>query len=128
MNNKRDTASALAGILKAKRQPESPQMPDPAPEPEAVEDHIDPPAPATAVPNTPPPSPAPIVPPAIEEKPQQVPGRTGKFRDPNYSQHSIYLKKGTHKRVKRLLEDEDTGQDFSMLVQELLEQWLRSHT
>lgn len=50
--------------------------------------------------------------------------RVGKYRDPNFHHYGVYLRKDTHKRVKRRLEDTDVGKDLSELVQELLDQWL----
>lgn len=122
MSSKRDTASALAGILKAKRGEEAPPSPAPPPEPATVRiEPVEPPSPA--------PVPAPASEPTANQRKRSAPqGQTGKYRDPNYTQHSIYLRKGTQKKVRRELEDEETGQDFSELVQELLEQWLKSRT
>jgi hypothetical protein len=120
MSKKPDTASALAGILRAKRGDESEGAPTP---PEAS-------APVTAAPT--PPSPAlPATPsvavasPAISEKKT----RGGKSSNKaTFSQFSVYLRKETRKKVGRALEDAETGQDFSDLVQSLLEQWLKSRT
>jgi hypothetical protein len=107
MSRKPDTAAALAGILKAKRGDDHPVVSAP-------------PAAAPAAPEIqPPPSPAPAA--AVERK-----GRGGKSSDPNYSQFSVYLPKLLRKKVGRALDDADTGQDFSELVQELLQQWLAS--
>jgi hypothetical protein len=52
--------------------------------------------------------------------------RTGKRDDPNYHQCGLYIRKTTHKRARRRLEDTQPGKDMSELVQELLEQWLES--
>lgn len=121
MSKKADTASALAGILRAKRgddvtAPESaPGMSDPTP--------IDQPPPSPA-PLPRPPSP---VTPRVERPPPRR--RAGKCSDKaNYSQCSVYLRKDTRKKVKRALDDLDTGRDFSELVQELLEKWLTVRT
>lgn len=119
MSKKPDTASALAGILKAKRGDQSPAA-----------------AAATAAESLPaepespiPPSPAPV-PAAAVETPQPAPKRSrgGKSSDPNYDQYSVYLLKATRKKVNRALVDDDTEMDFSGLVQMLLEQWLASRT
>jgi hypothetical protein len=119
MSKKPDTASALAGILQAKR----------------GDDRADNPAPPLAVPPEPEthplPSPAPLPPAAMPatEKPQAAirKARSGKSSDKaNYSQYSVYLRKSIRKKVGRALDDADTGQDFSELVEELLEQWLAS--
>ena len=48
----------------------------------------------------------------------------GKNRDPNYHQCGLYIRKTTHKRARRKLEDTQPDKDMSDLVQELLEQWL----
>jgi hypothetical protein len=121
MSKKPDTASALASILKAKR----------------GDDRPDTPAPSTAIPaeaeTPPPPSPALPSAPASVGIPNAATlpakGRGGKSSDKaNYSQYSVYLRKDTRKKVGRALDDAETGQDFSELVQELLEQWLASRT
>jgi hypothetical protein len=121
MTKKQDTATALAGILKAKRGDETSAAPagamvTPAAEPETPS----------------PPSPAlPVIPPRVETTKAETPavkGRGGKSSDPNYSQYSVYLRKGIRKKVGRALDDADTGQDFSELVEELLEKWLASRT
>ena len=103
MSKKPNTASALASILQAKRNGE--------------------------VTSAPPPSPAPVVAPPTIEAPPPSKGRGGKSSDKaNYSQYSVYLRKDTRKKVGRALDDAETGQDFSELVQELLEQWLAART
>jgi hypothetical protein len=103
MSKKPDTASALASILRARRSEEAETPP--------------------------PPSPAPVLtPPTVEASPPSK-GRGGKSSDKaNYSQYSVYLRKDTRKKVGRALDDAESGQDFSELVQELLEQWLASST
>ena len=107
MSKKPDTATALASILRAKRVDEgtTPLNPSPAPV---------------------------LAPPVVEARqaePARPKGRGGKSSDKaNYSQYSVYLRKDTRKKVGRALDDAETGQDFSELVQELLEQWLKSST
>ncbi len=120
MSKKPDTASALAGILKAKRGDDEAAVQAPSvavrPEPETPRH----PSPALL----PPASPAAANPSATQGK-----TRNGKSSDKaNYSQYSVYLRKDTRKKVGRALDDADTGQDFSELMQELLEQWLASRT
>lgn len=120
MSKKPDTASALAGILKAKRGDDPPT--DDAP---SVVLHPEPETPL-------PPSPA-LLSPASHSAENHLAGQrkphTGKSSDKaNYSQYSVYLRKDTRKKVGRALDDADTGQDFSELVQELLEKWLTSRT
>jgi hypothetical protein len=117
MSRKQNTATALAGILSAKRGGDSVGTPAlfiaTQGEPEAA----------------PPPSPAPLpVVAAKKVEPAIAEGRGGKSSDPNYSQYSLYLLKTTRKKVGRALDDADTGQDFSELVEELLQQWLVSRT
>lgn len=113
MSRKPNTAAALADILKAKRGDNQPTDPVSAmATPAAVE------APSNL-------SPAPLPTPAPAAKIR----RNGKSSDKtNYSQFSVYLRKDTRKKVGRALDDADTGQDFSELVQQLLEQWLTSRT
>ena len=106
MSRKPDTASALAGILQARR---------PVAAPVAAPSPALPPAPTSV-------ETAAAVIPAVAK------GRGGKSSDPAYSQYSIYLRKTIRKKVGRALDDADTGQDFSELVEELLEKWLASRT
>jgi hypothetical protein len=120
MSKKPDTASALAGILKAKR---------------GGDDADEPVTPAAVAPiaeKQPPPSPAPLptpTPSLAEPVSTGKKGRVGKSSDKaNYSQFSVYLRKDTRKKVGRALDDMDSDKDFSELVQSLLEQWLKSNT
>lgn len=92
-------ASILMASNKEKEIPSSPPLPSAA---QAVE------ASTTAV--------------AIRPKRERV----GKRDDPNYHQCGLYIRKTTHKRARRRLEDTQPGKDMSELVQELLEQWLES--
>lgn len=129
MSKKPDTAAALAGILKAKRGEEPAASLPPPREREA--DTPPPPAPAmaTASPPSPalPPTPSPAVTPKVALPPANR--RSGKRSDKaTYSQFSLYLRRDTRKKVGRALDDLDDGQDFSDLVQTLLEQWLASRT
>lgn len=104
MSKKPDDAAKIAGlasILKAGNKPKE-IPPSPAPPEAAPVDDI--PAPAR----------------------RQKKERVGKYRDPNFHHYGVYLRKATHKRVKRRLEDMNTGQDVSDLIQELLENWLAS--
>jgi hypothetical protein len=104
MSKKPDDASKIAGLAsilqagnKQKEIPPSPALPPDAP--------VDVP-----------------LPPARRAKV----GKVGKYRDPNFHHYGVYLRMDTHKRVKRRLEDTEAGKDLSELVQELLEQWLKS--
>lgn len=49
---------------------------------------------------------------------------TGKRSDPEWNRYTVLLRKMTHKRAIRRLQDLDTGQDLSELVDELLTEWL----
>lgn len=49
---------------------------------------------------------------------------TGKRSDPDWNRHTILLRRLTHKQVSRRLQDMETGQDLSELVDELLTEWL----
>jgi hypothetical protein len=74
--------------------------------------------------------------PAIPERPSTPPsaagmtgggkGRpaTGKRSDPEWNRYTVLLRKVTHKQASRRLQDLDTGQDLSELVDELLTEWL----
>jgi len=57
-------------------------------------------------------------------QPSKSPGRPkGKRSDPHYTQVTSYVRKETYKQVKRELLDDE--REFSELVQQLLEEWLR---
>jgi hypothetical protein len=49
---------------------------------------------------------------------------TGKRSDPAWNRYTVLMRKATHKRASRRLEDLDTGQDLSELVDQLLTEWL----
>jgi hypothetical protein len=125
MSKKQDTASALAGILKAKRSN------DHATQAEAFNvTRAEPELPPPPSPALPPPSPrveTATMEPAKAET-ATLKGRGGKSSDPNYNQYSVYLRKAVRKKVGRALDDADNGTDFSDLVEELLEKWLKSRT
>jgi hypothetical protein len=117
MSKKPDTATALAGILKAKRGDDSPAAVVTATRPESEPVH--------------PPSPAPSSAPRVNGTRVESPapkGRGGKSSDPNYTQCSIYLPRKLRKKAGRALDDDDKGQDFSDLVEELLVKWLAART
>src|SRR4051812_15246168 len=115
MSKKPDTAAALAGILKAKREPVAPAAPAPA-----IAETPEPAAPAAIPVSAPSPSPAlPPMAPVSQSKAAGPKAKSGKSSDPNYRQFSVWLRKDTRKKVGRALDDADTGQDFSELVQEL---------
>jgi hypothetical protein len=120
VSKKPDTASALAGILKAKRGDDDTATPAPAVVLHAEPEKQIPPSPA---PLATPSHPVAVTPPA-SKKP-----RGGKSSDTaNYSQYSVYLRKTTRKKVGRKLDDMESEQDFSDLVEMLLEQWLTIST
>jgi hypothetical protein len=64
--------------------------------------------------------------PAPEEEPKKRQRKaTGKRSDPSYIQVGAYIPIELNKSVKRLLVDDD--KNFSDLVSELLEQWVREN-
>ena len=120
MSKKPNTATALAGILNAKRGVEPVDEPAVAIEVPTARETPAPPSPA--LPDTPSPV---SVPTPVSSKA----ARMGKSKDKaNYNQFSVYLRKDTRKKAGRVLEDTNPEMDFSDLVQELLEQWLTSRT
>jgi hypothetical protein len=69
-------------------------------------------------------------PPIIIDPPQER-GRgrpPGKRSDPDYQPTTVLLRKLTKKTAARLLEDHDTGQDLSDLIEELLTGWIQQHS
>ena len=52
----------------------------------------------------------------------------GKRRDPDFDQVTAYIRKHTHQGVKVALLQEDKGQEFSELVENLLAKWLKAHS
>jgi hypothetical protein len=71
------------------------------------------------------PAPTSSVPEAVIPEPKKRSKPLGKRSDPAYKQYSVLLKRQTHKQVTRELDDLENGQDVSVLVQSLLEQWLK---
>lgn len=69
-------------------------------------------------------APEPVLEPAPEPKQRQRKTK-GKRSDPNYIQVGAYIPKELNKDVKRLLVDAD--KDFSELVTELLEKWVKQN-
>ena len=51
----------------------------------------------------------------------------GKRSDPAWKLYSHFLKKQTHREVTNILRNEENGQDFSDVLQQLLEEWLIQH-
>lgn len=65
----------------------------------------------------------------VAESPPQKRGRPkGKRSHPDYEQVTAYIRKDTHRAAKIALLSEGEAREFSELVQELLEQWLKSRT
>ena len=54
--------------------------------------------------------------------------RAGKRSDPAFRPTTIFVRKETQRTATRLLEDEDTGKDFSDLVEELVASWITQHS
>jgi hypothetical protein len=64
-----------------------------------------------------------------EAAPSRGKGRPpGKRSDPDYQPTTVLLRKQTKKTASRLLEDSDTGQDLSELIEQLLAEWIRQQT
>jgi hypothetical protein len=58
-------------------------------------------------------------------KPEKPAKKVGKRSDPNYRQVTAWVRRDTYDRVTiRLIKEE--RKEFSELVQELMEQWLRT--
>ena len=76
-----------------------------------------------------PPSPAlpPLLPWPRKAEPRLPKAAAGKQRSKLQPVQPLSAKT-TRKKVGRALDDADTGQDFSELVEELLQQWLASRT
>jgi hypothetical protein len=51
----------------------------------------------------------------------------GKRSDPAWKQFSVLLKRETQREAAKILRDEEGGLDFSGLVQNLLEHWIKRH-
>lgn len=66
--------------------------------------------------------------PAVLPKPEMEARRTGrpagKKSNPDYTQVTVYIRKGTHLAAKKVLLDD--GREFSELVEELLIEWLKT--
>jgi hypothetical protein len=67
--------------------------------------------------------------PPREAAPSRGKGRPpGKRSDPDYQPTTVLLRKQTKKTASRLLEDADTGQDLSELIEQLLAEWIRQQS
>jgi len=51
-----------------------------------------------------------------------------KSSDPDYQSTTVILRKLTKRTANRLLEDQETGQDLSELIEELLLEWIQKHS
>jgi hypothetical protein len=51
----------------------------------------------------------------------------GKRSDPDYQPTTVLIRKHTKKTAARLLEDTDSGQDLSDLIEQLLMEWIQQH-
>jgi hypothetical protein len=107
MSKKQDDAARIAGLTSIFQTGNAPKtVKEPSPPPAL------PPIPATVETASAP----------VRKKKDKI----GKYRDPNFRHCGVYLRKDTHKRANRRLEDTEPDKDFSDLMQELLEQWLAS--
>jgi hypothetical protein len=52
----------------------------------------------------------------------------GKRSDPDFQPTTVLLRKQTKKTATRLLEDQNTGQDLSELIEDLLTEWIQQHS
>ena len=52
----------------------------------------------------------------------------GKRSDPDFQPTTVLLRKQTKKTAARLLEDIDSGQDLSDLIEQLLTEWIGRHS
>jgi len=65
----------------------------------------------------------------VESPPEPKRGRPkGKRSDPDYEQVTAYIRKDTHASIKIALLQEGQKREFSHLVQELLDEWLKSRS
>jgi hypothetical protein len=51
-----------------------------------------------------------------------------KSSDPDYQSTTVILRKRTKRTASRMLEDQETGQDLSDLIEELLTEWITRHS
>jgi hypothetical protein len=51
-----------------------------------------------------------------------------KSSDPEYQPTTVILRKRTKRIANRLLENQETGQDLSELLEELLLEWIQKHS
>jgi hypothetical protein len=69
-------------------------------------------------------------PPAAEPQAEKGRGRpaTGKRSNPEWKLYSHFLKRKTQRAAVARLQAEDSERDLSDVLQELLENWLKSHS
>jgi hypothetical protein len=60
-----------------------------------------------------------------QREPRAIGRPPGKRSDPDWKQFSVLLRKQTQRAATNILRDQDEGQDFSALVQQLLEGWVK---
>ena len=73
--------------------------------------------------------PAALPPPSLGTEPVRGRGRPpGKRSDPDYQPTTVLLRKHTKKTAARLLEDINSGQDLSDLIEQLLVEWIQKQT
>jgi hypothetical protein len=66
--------------------------------------------------------------PPLTPETTQVRGRGrphGKSSDPDFQPTTVILRKRTKRTAARILEDQETGQDLSDLIEELLTEWIQ---
>jgi hypothetical protein len=66
--------------------------------------------------------------PAAINSPAAKARRLGKRSDPEFSPTTFFVRKETKRKAARLLEDKDTGEDLSDLVEQLLSKWVAKHS
>jgi hypothetical protein len=72
-----------------------------------------------------------IAPPERPAGSEPVRGRgrpPGKRSDPDYQPTTVLIRKQTKKTAARLLEDIDSGQDLSDLIEQLLVEWIQKQS
>jgi hypothetical protein len=70
----------------------------------------------------------PSAPPMAAEPVRGKGRRPGKRSDPDYQPTTVLLRQQTKKMANRLLEDGNTGQDLSELIEQLLTEWIQQQS
>lgn len=124
----------------SRRKPTEPADTPPAPAEDPITEASPPgdeappsPAPAeSSAPIDPPVSPAPArrtrARASVPEAPKRRGRPSGKRSDGEYVQTTAYIRKKTHRAVKVALIKDEGGPDFSELVDDLLDKWLKSRS